>query len=178
MSTQPIQHIHRRRGMVTLTLPPCAVGDPVAARSPTIADTVPVTWVMTREVICAAEDLDVDTILDLLVGKHVGCVPVVDGDGRPVGMITKLDIVEQILAVKDPEQDPALDAGRLMMPLALTLDEHATMAHAAALMAAEDVHHVPIVEECGRLIGVISSLDVVRWLAANDGYLPGAERAS
>jgi CBS-domain-containing membrane protein len=61
-------------------------------------------------------------------------------------------------------------ANELMMPLALTLGEHATVAHAAALMASEDVHHIPIVDDDGRMIGLVSTMDVVRWLAKNDGF--------
>jgi CBS domain-containing protein len=56
----------------------------------------------------------------------------------------------------------------VMMPLAITLDDDATVGHAAALMAAEDMHHVMIVAE-GRLVGVVSTMDVTRWLANNDG---------
>ena len=63
-----------------------------------------------------------------------------------------------------------------MMPLALTLGEHATVAQAAALMSLEDVHHVPIVADSGRLIGVVSTFDIVRWLATNDGFVGGAAR--
>ena len=58
-----------------------------------------------------------------------------------------------------------------MMPLAFTLDEHATIDHVAAMMSIEGVHHVPIVAESGCLIGVVSSLDIVRWLATNDGLV-------
>jgi CBS domain-containing protein len=57
-----------------------------------------------------------------------------------------------------------------MMPLAITLGQRATVAHVAALMASEDVHHVPIVDDHGRLIGVVSTMDIIRWLARNDGF--------
>jgi CBS domain-containing protein len=58
-----------------------------------------------------------------------------------------------------------------MLPMAFTLDERATVAQAAALMAIEDLHHVPIISARGRLVGVVSSLDIVRWLACNDGVI-------
>jgi CBS domain-containing protein len=58
-----------------------------------------------------------------------------------------------------------------MLALAFSLDERATIAQAAAMMAIEDLHHVPIVSVEGRLIGVVSSLDIVRWLARNDGVI-------
>jgi CBS domain-containing protein len=134
-------------------------------RVPTIADLVPLSAIMTREVTCARRELDVVELAALLVGEHIGCVPVVD-DGRPIGMVTKADLVEHLLA----KPTEARTAGDLMMPIALALDERSTVAQAAALMACEDIHHVPVVDETGDLVGVVSSLDVVRWLARNDGF--------
>lgn len=152
----------------------CAAAEPELARVPTIADLVPVTQIMARELTCAQRELAAHAIIDLIVRNRIGCVPVVDDIGRPVGMITKLDLVEQLLAGdrRSDRQDaygPAT-ASELMIPLAITLGERATIAHAAALMATEDIHHMPIIDDDGRLIGIVSSMDVVRWLARNDGF--------
>lgn len=141
-------------------------GEPV--RVPTIADIVPVADIMKRDVKCAARDLDAAALVRLMVQNRIGCVPVIDEAGYPVGMVTKLDLVEQLLDM-DPPADQAT-AYELMMPIAMTLGPHATVAHAAALMAFEDIHHVAIVDDVGTLIGIVSSMDVVRWLADNDGY--------
>ncbi|HEX2691035.1 MAG TPA: CBS domain-containing protein [Kofleriaceae bacterium] len=155
-----------------MRIPPCDKPDPADVKVPTIADSVPATWIMSQEVICASEDLDVEALMDLMIRRRIGCVPVVDANGHPIGMITKFDLVEQVLAAKNSDaSDSPLVAGKLMMPLALTLDEHATIAHTAAVMAIEDVHHVPIVADSGCLIGVVSTMDIVRWLAANDGFV-------
>jgi CBS domain-containing protein len=136
-------------------------------RIPTIADLVPVTVVMTRDVTCAARDLSAKALARLIVETRIGCVPVVDEGGHPIGMVTKRDLVEQLLT---PSPSQGETAYQLMMPIALSLGSHATVAHAAALMAFEDIHHVPIVADNGVLIGIVSSMDVVRWLAKNDGY--------
>jgi CBS domain-containing protein len=168
----PIQHVYRGRGLHTVHTPPCDRHDPAEIKIPTIADSVPATWIMSQEVICAREDLDLEALTDLILRRHIGCVPVVNTEGHPIGMITKFDLVEQLLAADAPEAATlALTAGQLMMPIALTLDEHATVAHVAAMMAVEDIHHIPIVAGDGCLIGVVSSMDIVRWLAANDGFL-------
>jgi CBS domain-containing protein len=55
-----------------------------------------------------------------------------------------------------------------MMPLAMTLDEHATVAHAAAMMATEDMHHVIVVSDHAQLVGVVSTKDITNWLVEND----------
>jgi CBS domain-containing protein len=148
---------------------------------PTVAGLVPVADIMTRNVMCALADVPIKTIIDLLVNNYIGCVPIVDDDGCPIGMITKRDLVSAMAnRVESAEEAPAwwtlapATAEEAMLPLAFSLDERATVAQAAALMAAEDLHHVPIVSAKGRLIGVVSSLDIVRWLARNDGLIPQA----
>ncbi len=168
-NTPPTQHVFRGRGSHTVSVPICEADAEGLPQVPTIADLIPVRRVMSREVVCAREDLDVGALVDLMVRRRIGCVPVVDERGRPIGMITKTDVVEQQLAAMLHHAPPAATAGELMMPLAITLDEHATVAHAAAMMAIEDFHHVAIVSEGGALIGVVSTMDIVRWLAANDG---------
>lgn len=175
--SQPIQRIYRGTGTQVERSLSCLDADPDLACIPTIADLVPVTEIMSRELICARRDLDVAQLVELMVRNRIGCVPVVEDPGRPIGMVTKLDLVEQLLGNDRGETDsPAATdlmprtANELMMPLALTLGERASVAHVAALMASEDVHHIPIVDDEGRLIGIISTMDIVRWLARNDGF--------
>lgn len=131
-------------------------------RTPTIADRVPVTAIMSRDLVCARPDLSVGALKDLLVKNHIGCVPIVDDRGRPKGIVTKLDLVERV--------ETALSAAEVMMPLAITLNTQATIAHAAAMMAVEDFHHLMVVGVDHVLVGVVSSMDIVRWLARNDGF--------
>ena len=175
--SQPSLRIFRMGGAHTDRFLSCAKPDPDLASVRTIADLIPVTEIMTRNVTCASRDLSAALIAELMVREHIGCVPVVEEPGRPIGMITKLDLVEQLLAndLEQAESPSSNDlrpktANELMMPLAITLGQRATVAHAAALMASEDVHHTPIVDDDGRLIGIVSTMDIVRWLAKNDGF--------
>ena len=175
--TQPVQHVYQAHGAPTERSLHCAEPDPDLERVPSIAALIPVTQIMSRRLTCARRDLATELVVELMVNHRIGCVPVVEDPGRPIGMITKLDLVEQVLGADRGELDsPAAKqltprtAHELMMPLAITLGEHATVAHAAALMASEDVHHIPIVDDVGRMIGVVSTMDIVRWLAKNDGY--------
>jgi CBS domain-containing protein len=135
-------------------------------RRRTIAYRVPVTEIMSRHVVCAFPDLPVAALIEVMVRERLGCVPVVDECGHPVGMVTKFDIVEQ-LAVASERAAPLV--ADVMMPLAITLDTDATVALAAALMAIEEMHHVMIVSD-RRLVGVVSTMDVTRWLCQNDGF--------
>lgn len=131
-------------------------------RTPTIADRIPVSAIMTRDIVCARPELNLEALKTLLLQNHIGCVPIVDDRGRPKGIVTKLDLVERSGAVTT--------AADVMMPLAITLNTHATIAHAAAMMALEDFHHLMVVGNDHILVGIVSTMDIVRWLAKNDGF--------
>jgi CBS domain-containing protein len=146
--------------------------------TPTNADTVPVTEIMTRNVVCARPRLPVTSLARLMIRNHISCVPIVDERGHPRGMVTKSDLVELLDA--EGTEGPSLasrTAGDIMMPLAITLDDRATVAHAASMMAIEGFHHVMIVGRTGALVGLVSSQDVVRWIVEND-RLAGATSSS
>ena len=58
-----------------------------------------------------------------------------------------------------------------MMRVAFCLEETETVAAAAALMATECVHRIPVVSRAdGSVVGIVSSLDVLGWLARQHGY--------
>ncbi len=135
--------------------------DTSRSRRARCADATPVVEIMSHHVVCAEPTLDLRALVEVIVQERLGCVPIVEQGLHPVGMITKLDIVEQLVA---PVMRVSPTVGDVMMPLAITLGVDATVAQAAALMAAEEMHHVMIVE--GRdLIGIVSTMDVTRWLS-------------
>jgi CBS domain-containing protein len=131
----------------------------------TVADQVPVTEVMSRVLVTTRKELPAADVAKQMLRSHIGCVPVVDERGHPRGIVTKTDLLELITK---PRMLESATVGDVMMPLAIVLDERATIAHCAQMMAIEDFHHVMIVASGGALIGVVSSQDVVRWLVAND----------
>lgn len=150
---------------------------------PTIANQVPLRQIMTPDVVCARGDLAIAAVVGLMIQNHIGCVPVIDDRRRPIGMITKFDIVEQLDAfmrsVTDgspmPSELAARTAEEVMMPLAMTLDESATVAHAASMMASEDLHHILVVNARGRLVGIVSTKDITDWIVDNDNLVPVRE---
>lgn len=171
--------IHRRRGDSESSL---ERRPPPSPRSPairTVADSVPVTEVMSNELVCARGDLEIHKVIWLMAHHHIGCLPVVDERRHPIGMITKFDVIENLDATMQsvgngtpmPADLSPREAEEVMMPIALVLDEHATVAHAAAMMMLEDTHHVLITRSTGELVGVVSSKDIVKWLAGNDGLI-------
>ncbi|MBP6628345.1 MAG: CBS domain-containing protein [Kofleriaceae bacterium] len=162
------------------------------ANAPCSADEVLAADVMHPEPICVSADLSVEGLAALLLQHGISGVPVVDGHGRPVGMVSKSDLVrfqveradggsyELVQTGEGPARILELASatvGEIMMPIAFTLSEHATVAHAAAMMALEDVHRVPIVAVDGKVVGIVTTMDLTRWLATNEGYLHGPDDA-
>jgi CBS domain-containing protein len=173
----PTRRIYRGRGTEPETIPIPVLGDRPELTPRISATAVPLHQIMSRDVICARTDLDIRVVVDLMLRHHIGCVPIVDDRQRPVGIITKSDIVEHVhaaLAARDeggplPEDLKARIADDLMMPLAFTLSAYATVAHAAMMMVSEDTHHVMVVSPTDELVGVVSSRDIVGWVLHTDG---------
>ena len=131
------------------------------------ADRTPLSDVMTGDVVCVEPDLGLADLTELLLELHIGGAPVVDDECRPLGVVSRSDLI----AVSDRSATVA----SIMMPMAFTLPETASLSRAAALMAFEGVHRIPVVSSDGRVVGIVSSLDIARWLAQNDGYIaPGS----
>jgi len=142
---------------------------PNLARVPTIAGVVPLTEIMTRDITVARADMPAHRVPDLMSRHRIGCVPVVDDGGRPIGTITKSDVVARLVT---PESEVPHVAAELMVPITIAVNERSTIAQAAALMSCEDVHHLLVVDLEGILIGIVTTLDIVRWLSRNDGFTP------
>jgi CBS domain-containing protein len=111
---------------------------------------------------------------DALRAHGAAAAPVVDGEGRPIGVVTEADLLRARTGAR------VSDA---MARVALPVLETASLARTAALMAAERAERLPVVSADGVVVGMISAMDVVAWLAGAGGPLappdaaPGAQRS-
>ena len=88
-----------------------------------------------------------------------GLVPVVDGD-RLVGTVTDRDIAIRVVA---EERDPSSTIVREIASADLvTIDPEQELGEALRLMAQHQVRRLPVVEEDGRLVGIVAQADVAR----------------
>jgi CBS domain-containing protein len=165
-----------------------AVGGPLDPLTP-LAD------IMTKTVVCVRPDTSLDEVLELL-GRHAfGGMPVVDEAGRAVGIVSRADVLRahrergdteemRLISARPQERDrldlepgihiyePApLTARDVMSPVVLSLHESCNIGQAAALMAFEGVHRLPVVADDGEVVGILSSLDVLRWFGRRSSYL-------
>jgi CBS domain-containing protein len=114
---------------------------------------------MAPGVLCVTEDLAVEALAELLVERGISGVPVVDAEGFPIGVVSKTDLLRSRV-----EADDAATVSELMTCIAFTLPEWSPIGDAVKLMAIEGVHRVPVVDRDGRVTGIVSSMDLVRWL--------------
>jgi CBS domain-containing protein len=168
---------------------------PSPTREPKPADSLGA--IMTRDVVCVPPELDVDALAELFLQRRISGAPVVARDGTAIGIVSKTDVLRQRYENGDTEcaepAEPArirrggveVDLGPgyhvlhasptrvvdIMMPVSFSMPEDAPVSRAAALMALEGVHRIPIVAADGSVVGIVSALDVLRWLAIRAGYL-------
>jgi CBS domain-containing protein len=156
-------------------------------------DRVSVASIMSTDTICVDQNLSLEALIQLFLQHGISGAPVVDEKGRPLGVVSKTDLLrdehenaglfEREAETFQPDGG-ALEPGHglhleavregkvrdIMTPITFTLAENATVARAAALMAYERVHRVPVLSQAGRVIGVVSALDIARWVARESGF--------
>ena len=95
----------------------------------------------------------------LMKSEDVGPLPVVEGD-RLVGILTDRDIVLRVVADgKDPQ---STTVGEIASRDLITVDPQQDLDEALRLMAQHQVRRLPVVEEDGRLVGILAQADVAR----------------
>jgi CBS domain-containing protein len=128
---------------------------------------------MTRDPITVAPDADFKQIERLLAQHHVGGLPVVDAEGRPLGVVSETDLVlktEAALAApavigararRQRSKAAATTAQGLMTAPPISVEPGKRLAAAARLMRQHAVNQLLVVGE-GRLLGVVSRGDLLK----------------
>jgi CBS domain-containing protein len=95
----------------------------------------------------------------LMKSEDVGSLPVLDGE-RLVGMVTDRDIVLRVVAEgKDAESTTVAEIASTDL---VTVDPQQDLDEALRLMAQHQVRRLPVVEEDGRLVGILAQADVAK----------------
>lgn len=129
---------------------------------------------MTKDVLAARET---DRALDLwhrLEERRVSGAPVVDDKWHCVGVVSKTDITRALVDQQSLDGSPVNDepfVRDIMTCFPIALPENATMGQASALLAYEGIHRILIVDERGRLTGILTTLDITRWVAIQCGFV-------
>jgi CBS domain-containing protein len=94
----------------------------------------------------------------LMKTEDVGSLPIVE-DGRLVGVITDRDLAVRAVAEGRGAETPVAEIASKDL---VTIDPQQSLEEAARLMAEHQVRRLPVVEEDGRLVGVLAQADVAQ----------------
>jgi CBS domain-containing protein len=148
----------------------------------------PVAEVMTSKVTCVDSELNLDEVAQVFEKKHLRAAPVVEDGGVLIGMVSKSDLVRG--HSHDDEED-ALDSDSHFPPNCVgvivddimttdvaKLRETASLAEAFRMFAARGVHRIPVVTEDDVVVGMLSVMDLVRWMASQPQDTPASKSGS
>jgi len=123
---------------------------------------------MTKAVRTASADATLEEIGRLLVSEGCHHVPIVDDDGRPVGMVSSRDVVDALRerGVKTLSADEAREvtAGEVMTAELETIyDDHA-IELAIDRIGRGDIHALVVLDHDDGLAGIVTHRDLLRYL--------------
>ncbi len=130
--------------------------------------------VMTKSVVTVDRITPYKEIARLLAEHRISGLPVLKMGREVIGVVTEADLlaaedkVQRSLHTagrrprwRQRQQHPALTAGELMTTPAITIGRHATIPAAARVMNARHIRRLPVVDEDGRLAGIVSRRDLL-----------------
>ena len=146
--------------------------------------------VMVRAVVTVSPDTTVEALARLMINLRISGVPVLDTDGRLLGMVTEGDLLRRVEVGTERRRprwsEPfssnaqlaaeyikshARRVADIMTCEVFTVDEAATLGEIADLMEAKKVRRVPVMHD-GQVVGLVSRADLLKVLTSG-----GAETA-
>lgn len=134
---------------------------------------------MKHHVVSIQSSITIREAAAIFVRKHIGLLPVVDKDDRPIGVIgmrdlLKLELPDFVNFVMDVDfvhdfgavEETRPVAGTLnktvksLMRPVITVEEDCGLLRAYALMLQQNLHDIPVVAKDGKLIGIASRVDI------------------
>ena len=129
---------------------------------------------MTTSVVAARKDTSFKEMAAMLRSRRISAFPVVDDAGRVIGVVSAGDLLVKeavnaegmslLAAIRHRREDDkaaGITAGDLMTQPAITIGPDAPVEEAARLMYDRRVKRLPVVNPAGRLLGIISRVDVL-----------------
>jgi CBS domain-containing protein len=132
--------------------------------------------VMTTDVATVREDTTFKDLVQVLDERDVSAVPVLDPSGRVAGVVSHADLLPKQGAQEPSEsrspmawlqhywdrgRAQATTAGELMTTPARTIGPEATVVDAAKLLDRHQIKRLPVVDDTGKLVGIVSRRDLL-----------------
>jgi CBS domain-containing protein len=99
----------------------------------------------------------------LMIKNKVGSVVLVDGNGKPVGIVTERDLLKKVAASNKPAKSIA--AKSIMSSPVVTIKAYDSIETAAAIMAKNKIKRLVVLEDNESCVGVLSATDIAKKLA-------------
>ncbi len=136
--------------------------------------------VMTTDLVTVAPDTSAKVAAELLADRGFAALPVVDAEGRVVGIVAEADVLRgrlprdprlHLLRREDDTEPPALVSG-IMTAEVHSVEASADVADIARFFVDARIRSVPVTDR-GRLVGIVSRRDLLRTLLVPDDRLRG-----
>jgi CBS domain-containing protein len=129
---------------------------------------------MRHEVVTVQEDDTVEDLVMVFVGEHIHGAPVVDGEGKLVGIVTQQDLFFGSMTKGTKAFDTADGTLRnrllvrdIMTAPVVSVNEDTEVDAVCQLMHKLRIHRLPVVRD-GEVTGIVSSLDVCGAIARGE----------
>ena len=119
----------------------------------------PVSSLAPRSPVTVPGDADLGRAVREMMAQHVGAVLVTDSDGQLTGILTERDFLTKVAGTARFDE---LSVTKFMTRKPETVSPGDPLAFALGKMAVGGYRHLPVVDEAGRPVGVISVRDVLR----------------
>jgi CBS domain-containing protein len=113
--------------------------------------------IMTSKVCTIRPEASAQEAAQLLSQKRISGLPVVNPDGKIIGIVTEADIISKV------NQEGLLVAD-IMSHEVIAVDEETSVSEIASLLTKRRIKRVPVVEK-GKLVGIVSRADIVNAVA-------------
>jgi len=125
--------------------------------------------IMTTAVVTATTETSFKDACDLLVGHGVSALPVVDDLGRVIGIVSEANLVPRLAAQRHPHTGPTV--ADVMRADVVTTRPDADVATVARMLVSTRVKRLPVVDDLGVLVGIVSRHDLLGAYLRPDGVI-------
>jgi CBS domain-containing protein len=122
----------------------------------------PVEELMTTPVLTVAGDEDAAAVADAMRDQDINSVVVTDEDCQAAGILTSTDFVNLAAADRQPGET---SVSTYMTTEVVTADPDEPVSTTAARMREHDINHIPVIDDEGQVLGILTATDLTESLA-------------
>ncbi|MEQ8317563.1 MAG: CBS domain-containing protein [Phycisphaerales bacterium] len=127
--------------------------------------------IMTRQIVTASMDDDLEHLRELFTNYRFRHLPVIGDDGRLAGIVSDRDVLAAVSPFAGTINERTADANSLkrrahqiMSRKLHTISPDETAENATLMLLHRRISALPVVDDRGHLVGVVTMRDLMRWL--------------